>query len=152
MKKDSFTYIEDILKKEESTTLEFKANFDKEVAAKVICSFLNRDGGQLIIGLSEDKKAMGIQDIENKGKELQSYLINSIVPEPAISVDTQSINNKDVLVVSVWQGTNQPYIYNGAVYFRKGATTIQANSKQLADLIHKDALRNQRWKLNLLLK
>ena len=145
MKKDSFTYIVDILKKEESTTLEFKANFDKEVAAKVICSFLNRDGGQLIIGLSEDKKATGIQDIENKGKELQTYLINSIVPEPAISVDTQSINNKDVLVVSVWQGTNQPYIYNGAVYFRKGTTTIQANSKQLADLIHKDAIRNQRW-------
>ncbi len=145
MKTDDVNYIQDILQKKESATLEFKARFSKEESAKVICSFLNRDGGHLVIGVEDSQKVAGLKDANKIASEFQNYLISEIVPEPAISVDIQKVNKKDVLVISVWKGTNQPYIYKGGVYYRIGATTVQANSKQLADLIHKETERNQRW-------
>ena len=145
MKQDDVNYIKEILQKNESATLEFKASFIKEDAGKVICSFLNRDGGHLIIGKEDNQQIVGVNDAEKLSAEIQNYLISEIVPEPAISVDIQTFNNKKLLVISVWEGTNQPYIFKGAVYFRVGSTTVQANSKQLAALIHSDADRNQRW-------
>lgn len=145
MKTGDVNYIQDILQKKESATLEFKAHFDKESCAKVICSFLNRDGGHLVIGVEESQKTKGVQNAKELAVEFQNYLISEIVPEPAISVDIQKVEKKDVLVISVWKGTDQPYIFNGGVYYRVGSTTVQANSKQLAELIHKETDRNQRW-------
>jgi len=145
MKTGDVNYIQDILQKKESATLEFKARFDKVECAKVICSFLNRDGGQLVIGVEESEKITGVQNAERLAVEFQNFLISEIVPEPAISVDIQKVGNSKLLVVSVWKGTNQPYIFNGGVYYRVGSSTVQANSKQLAELIHKETDRNQRW-------
>ena len=145
MKQDDVNYIKEILQKNESATLEFKARYTKEDVAKVICSFLNRDGGHLVIGKEDNQQIVGVNDAEKLSSEVQNYLISEIVPEPAISVDIQSVNNKKLLIISVWAGTNQPYIFKGAVYFRVGSTTVQANSKQLAALIHNDSYRYQRW-------
>lgn len=145
MKTGDVNYIQDILQKKESATLEFMARFDKVECGNVICSFLNRDGGQLIIGVEESEKITGVQNAKKLAIEFQNFLISEIVPEPAISVDIQKIGNNKLIVVSVWKGTNQPYIFNGGVYYRVGSSTIQANSKQLAELIHKETDRNQRW-------
>ena len=145
MKTDGVKYILDLLQKKESATLEFKAGFDKNEVGKVICSFLNRDGGQLVLGLEENQKVVGISDAEKLASEIQNFLMAEIVPEPAVSVDVQTVEKKNLLVVSVWQGTNQPYIFKGGVYYRIGSSTVQADSKQLAALIHKESERNQRW-------
>ena len=145
MKQDDVNYIKEILQKKESATLEFKAHFNKEDAAKIICSFLNRDGGHLVIGKEENQNVIGVNDVEKLAVEIQNYLVSEIIPEPAISVDIQSINSKKLLVISVWQGTNQPYIFKGGVYFRVGSNTVKADSKQLAALIHKDSSYLQRW-------
>jgi len=145
MKTEDTKYIIDLLKKKESATLEFKAQFDKNEVGKVICSFLNRDGGQLVLGIEENQKVTGIKDAEKLASEIQNFLTAEIVPEPAVSVDVQTVEKKNLLVVSVWQGTNQPYIFKGGVYYRVGSSTIQADSKQLAALIHKETERNQRW-------
>lgn len=145
MKTDGAKYILDLLQKKESATLEFKARFDENEVGKVICSFLNRDGGQLVIGTEENKKVIGVKDAERLASEIQNFLMAEIVPEPAVSVDVQTVEKKNLLVVSVWKGTNQPYIFKGGVYYRIGSSTVQADSKQLAALIHKESERNQRW-------
>jgi len=145
MTKDNTTYIDSLLEKKESATLEFKATYNKEQTGMVICSLLNGKGGQLVLGIDDNKQIKGIVKAEIYAKEITGYLINEIVPEPAISVDVQKINNKKIIIVSVWQGTNQPYIFKGNVYFRKGDTSIKANSKQLAELIHGNQERDERW-------
>jgi len=88
---------------------------------------------------------IGIKDAEKVASEIQNFLTAEIVPEPVVSVDVQTVEKKNLLIISVWQGTNQPYIFNGGVYYRIGSSTVQADSKQLASLIHKEYERNQRW-------
>jgi ATP-dependent DNA helicase RecG len=99
----------------------------------------------LVIGVGNDLKVIGIKNAENMVSEIQIFLMSEIVPEPAVSVDVQIIERKKILVISVWQGTNQPYIFKGAVYYRVGTSTVQANTRQLAALIHKESKRSQRW-------
>ena len=139
------TYIDSICKKNESKTLEFVLTYDKEQIAKVICSFLNGKGGQIVIGLDDNSKVNGIVNADKKVPEIIKFLEKEIVPEPAISADVQNLSGKKVILVSVWQGANQPYIFNGAVYYRKGNSTLQANTTQLANLIHGNQEKNDRW-------
>ena len=60
MKKDDTKYIESILHKKESVTLEFIPTYNKEQIGVVICSFLNGKGGQLVVGLDENKQIIGL--------------------------------------------------------------------------------------------
>jgi len=145
MKKDDVKYIESVLQKTESETLEFKGNFNKDQIGKIICGFLNASGGQLVLGINENKEIMGIVNAEIIAKRINAFLINSIVPEPAFSLDIQLYKKKSIIFINVWQGTNQPYIYNGAVFFRIGASTQKATSEQLGKLIHGNSHRNERW-------
>ena len=62
MKKSDVNYIQDLLQKKESTTLEFIAHLDKVEVAKVICSFLNRDGGHLVVGVEDSQLVHGIKN------------------------------------------------------------------------------------------
>lgn len=138
-------YIEDLLAKKESATLEFKKFATKETVAEVLCSFLNRDGGQLIIGAEEGRRIVGFKDAEEISKHIQSYVVSSIIPEPAVSFDIQYADEKSIVVFTVWKGINQPYIYNGSVYLRTGNETRKSSSQELAEIIHKSSLNNQRW-------
>ncbi|MBC8147790.1 MAG: ATP-binding protein, partial [Bacteroidetes bacterium] len=147
MKTGDVNYIMDLLDKPESINLEFKAIYSKVEIAKVICSFLNRDGGRLVVGVDDHLKIVGVKEAEKLATEIQTYLYQEIVPEPVLSVDIQGLNNKKLLVIAARQGTNQPYIFDGAVYYRKGSSTIKADSKQLSILIHNEAERNQRWEI-----
>ena len=148
MKRGDVTYIESILQKNESSTLEFKSIFDSEQVGKVICSFLNGRGGQVVIGLDEKHQIKGVMNAEAKAVEIAGFLEKKIIPEPVVSVDIQTYKGKKIIVINVWQGTNQPYIFNGGIYYRKGATTLQASSEQLAELIHGNQERNERWETN----
>lgn len=145
MKKDDVTYVESVLQKPESDTLEFKDTFNKDQIGKIICGFLNSNGGQLVLGINEKKEILGIINAETIAKGISDFLINSIVPEPAFSFDIQFYKKKKIIFINVWQGTNQPYIYNGAVFFRIGASTQKATSEQLEKLIHGNSHRNKRW-------
>ena len=147
MKTGDVNYIMDLLNKPESSTLEFKAVYSKNEIAKVICSFLNKDGGRLIIGVEENQKINGIKNAEKLAAEIQTFLFQEIIPEPVMSVDIQKVKNKELLVIAARQGTNQPYIFDGAVYYRKGSTTIKADSRQLSQLIHNESERNYRWEI-----
>lgn len=147
MNKEDANYIKDLLLKRESATLEFNETPDSDFMGKVISSFLNKDGGQMVIGIDDNLKVIGVNDAAKSASSIQHFLTAMIVPEPAVSVDIQTFEKKDLLIISVWKGTHQPYIFNGGVYYRIGASTVKADTKQLASLIHKNPDRGKRWEM-----
>ncbi|MCH7658651.1 MAG: putative DNA binding domain-containing protein [Bacteroidetes bacterium] len=106
---------------------------------------IQRKGERAFIGLDENQQIKGVTKANEKADEIARFLEKEIVPEPAVSVDVQSFKGKKLILINVWQGTNQPYILKGGVYFRKGSSTVQASSTQLAKLIHRNQERNKRW-------
>ena len=145
MSSENLNYIEDLLSRKESTTLEFKRSATKEVVAEILCSFLNRDGGQLIVGVEEGRSIVGFKDAVKKSKQIQTYVVSSIIPEPAVSVDIQKVEGVNVVVFTVWKGINQPYIYKGRVYLRVANETRQSTSQELAAIIRRSSSSSERW-------
>lgn len=138
-------FIKDIIKSGESEALEIKQNVRKETVAQTVCSFLNGKGGQLLIGVGDSGEIIGIKNAEKKSKELQQFLFNAIVPEPAVTVSVEEYGQKEVLSVKVWSGSKEPYVFDGSIFYRRGSQTVKASSQEISELIHNRQQFEIKW-------
>lgn len=137
--------IKDLLKQDESGQFEFKEVVRKDVIGKTICGFLNNEGGQLLIGIDDNKEIKGIKDADKWQFEIEQFLIKELVPEAPVMVSVENYGEKQLLLIKVWEGSKQPYIFNGSIYYRRNNRTIQASSKEISELIHKRQESEIHW-------
>lgn len=137
--------ITSLIKQGESNQLELKSKASENAVAKIVCGFLNAEGGRLLIGVDENGIIIGVENAGNLAKQLGSFLLNAIVPEAMIVVTTVEINNKVVLLVEVVEGAKKPYIFDGVIYYRAGTQTRPANSAELLNLIHNRSQAEAHW-------
>ena len=143
--------IKDIIKTGESEQLEFKVSVRNETIGKVVCSFLNGIGGQILIGVDDNGKIIGIKKAENISAQLQSYLSKEVVPEAPVTVSVEQYQEKEILSVKVWAGSKQPYVFDGSIFYRKGSQTVKASSKDISELIHNREQAQIHWERQIVL-
>jgi ATP-dependent DNA helicase RecG len=126
----------------ESSTLEFKKSIPKnDQLVKTMIGFCNQNGGRLIIGVSNDRKIIGVN--ENEINELMEYIEKSIFEStypliiPRISI--QRIDNKSILIIAVSAGMNKPYYKKSegmikGTYIRLGRSTLRATDNVIDEL------------------
>ncbi len=137
--------LKDLIQQGESEQLEFMEVVRKDSIARNLCAFLNADGGRVIIGVTDEGKAIGLSDALKHKMELQTYLLNVIIPDAPISISIEPIGQKELLIFKVWGGSKQPYIYDGSIYHRRGVKTQKATSKEISALIHDRKIAEQHW-------
>jgi ATP-dependent DNA helicase RecG len=137
--------IKDLIKQGESEQLEFMEVVRTESIAKTLCSFLNGSGGRVVIGVTDDGKVIGLENVPEIEQELKEFLVTAIVPDSPINYFVENIGQKQVLVLKVWGGSKQPYIFDGSIFYRRGAGTQKATSKEISELIHGRQLAEQHW-------
>ncbi|KXK45877.1 MAG: hypothetical protein FNNCIFGK_00323 [Bacteroidia bacterium] len=137
--------IKDLIKQGESEQLEFKESVRKEDIAKVLCSFLNGKGGRVLAGISENGIPKGIANAEKHVEQLKMFLLSAIVPEAPITISIEQLEKKDLILLKVYGGSKQPYLYNGSIFYRKGDQTVKATSLQIAELIHGRQKSETHW-------
>lgn len=128
--------IKSLIKEGESDQLEFKEIVRKDEIARILCSFLNGNGGRVLVGVKDNGETVGIEDAEKYRVELEDYLVNAIVPTAPITVSVENTDDKEILLLKVWSGSKQPYLFDGAIYYRKGSQTMKASSSEISKLIH----------------
>ena len=143
--------LKSLLKQGESEQLEFLEVVRKDTIARNLCALLNGDGGRVVIGVSDDGKAIGIKDAKLHMEEMQRYLLDVIVPDAPVTISVESIGEKELLIFKVWGGSKQPYIFDGNIYFRRGAATQKATSKEISELIHGRQLSERHWERQIAL-
>ena len=144
---------EELLKLQESKTLEFKSSLrwnlredrkdDKNVthaALKSIAAFLNTEGGDLLIGVDDDRKVLGIEHdrLESDDKfmrHLAQAVRNGLGDRAGTCVDprTQLVEGKTVCLVSCQRSPEPVYLRwkglekaaNGDLYVRSGPGTVR---------------------------
>jgi predicted HTH transcriptional regulator len=136
--------ISELLKREEGTDLEFKAQFpEKQTIAAVLCAFANSAGGDLIIGVSDHKPrkvvGLGNSDVVELEHKISSIAANAIAPRIAPFVRIINVKGNYVLAVHVEQGYQRPYKVvagrsAGRVFVRVGSTTRKADSATIQRL------------------
>ena len=148
---------EELLKLQESKTLEFKSSLrwslkedrkdDKHVthaALKTIAAFLNTDGGDLLIGVDDGRKVLGIDHdrLETDDKfmrHLAQVVRNSLGDRAGTCIDpeTQIVEGKTVCLVSCQRSPEPVYLRwkglekaaEGDLYVRSGPGTVRLAEK-----------------------
>lgn len=124
-----------LLKKEESSKLDYKLEIDlltesgKKEFAKDVCAIANSKGGRgyLIIGVVD--KTKDIKGVANKNiymeERMQQIVSSRCEPPIPLSIDYIEIEDKVVVVVTIYDGDQKPYQVKetGAFYIRRGSTT-----------------------------
>ena len=149
--------VEDLLKLQESKTLEFKSSLrwnlkedrkdDKHVthaALKTIAAFLNTEGGDLLIGSADDGSVLGIEHdrLENDDKFMRhlAQVVRNGLGDPAgtcIDPRTQVVEGKIVCLVSCQRSPEPVYLRwkglekapKGDFYVRSGPGTVRLGAR-----------------------
>jgi predicted HTH transcriptional regulator len=153
---------EELLKQRESKTLEFKSTLrwnlkekrkDAAVtyaAIKTIAAFLNTEGGDLLIGVADDRSVIGIESdgFENEDKftlHLSQMVRNTLGDRASTCVDPrmQTVRGETVCVVTcqrspepVFMKTKEmPEDGKGDFYVRSGPGTVNLSPKDTKQYI-----------------
>jgi len=134
--------MKELLSKQESKTLEFKREFNnsnKEKILQTIVAFANGSGGNLIFGIDDNKKIIGVANPFELEEKLSNITFDSI--NPTIRIDTVSITeqNKTLVIIKVPLGIETPYYLKNkgmekGTYIRVGSTTRLAGKEIIKSL------------------
>jgi len=135
---DTIGLIELIEKGEDSET-QFKERLDSiDSLATEICAFSNSNGGNILVGVSDDGEIIGlsIEDV----KKLNQWVSNACSQkiDPQVSVTTQNIKYiaKIVMIINVPMGTNKPYMANGKdIWVKVGSDKRRAKREEIQRLL-----------------
>ncbi|MCW4467671.1 putative DNA binding domain-containing protein [Flavobacterium sp. MFBS3-15] len=137
--------IRDLINSGEGEQLEFKQSVHQESIGMTLCSFLNTNGGRIIIGVNDEGAIKDIPDIDAVVERLKRYLVASIVPEVPITISKDYFEGHSLIMVKVYKGSNPPYIFDGSIYYRRKDLSVKATSQEISELIHGRRQSDVHW-------
>lgn len=137
--------ISNLLKQNEGERLEFKSAINKNSIAEVITSFINTKGGDVLIGVKDDKTLSDNNFTEDDRANLEAFLINEIRPFAPIFSRIERYKKKNLIMISVWEGANKPYHYKNKILVRNGERTVISNNDSISSLLNERRYSEQRW-------
>lgn len=116
-----------LLKIGETENVEFKET-DNEAFYKTLSAFSNKEGGTLILGVSDKGEIKGIKPSGQYLTDLTNKIVNNLGIRPRIK--NYEIKNKRILTVEV-EKSQDLVSYKGHYYTRVGNTTREMTAKEL---------------------
>ncbi len=134
----------------ESETLEFKESTGRRrEASMTVCAFLNQRGGKVLFGVRPDGDVVG-QQVGDRTIEELSAEFQQINPPAFPTVERVRLDSgRDVIVVTVDQGTTRPYTYRGSAYLRVGNTTVAMSAAEYNRILFERMHSERRWENQL---
>lgn len=155
--------LKNLIKKGESTTLEFKESFRyntetnrkdrrlKNEVSKAVCGMLNSDGGILLIGVADDKSIMGIErDLIFYGRgnesnkidklliDLNDHITNTIgiKSKKFLKIGIIEIDGKKIIKIEI-DPSYDPFFHSEdeIYYVRDGPSTIKLSNRKMGEYI-----------------
>jgi len=159
-KKDDVDLIRELIKKGEGKKIEFKKSMrwdyhqnklNKELEheiVKTIAAFANTNGGNLLIGVADNRDIVGLKnDYKNLGKKQNAdgfklqlgNLINNYLGKDIHSIidaEIFSIDEFEICSVKVGKSGKPVYLNDDQFYIRGVASNEQLKSKKMIEYIH----------------
>ena len=126
----------------ENKTVEFKCQYVDDIKYAVL-AFANTDGGKIYIGINDDGSIQGVDNPDTVMLQAMNMIRDAIRPDVTVSVecDTESMQGKNVVVLTIQRGTARPYylaskgIRPAGVYVRQGASSVPASETAILQMI-----------------
>ena len=94
----------------ESNTIEFKTKFSDQIVKEIV-AFLNTDGGQIFIGVNDDGKVVGAQEIDKTLRSISDVIGSQIEPSPLdlVNCEMRTFDALPVIAINVKRGSAPIY-------------------------------------------
>jgi ATP-dependent DNA helicase RecG len=127
------TTIEELIKKGETLYTEFKsAKVHPDALASTIVSFLNTNGGVLLLGVEDDKTITGIDNIDASIQRVEQILSNNITPQATAYIEAIEYMDSTLLKIDIKQGIDRPYhTIRGQCFVRVNAGKRLASREEI---------------------
>lgn len=137
------TYLLELINQSESQILEFKCYFKvlNSDIFETVCSFANRDGGIIIIGIEDKtKNIVGVQEeyVEKMKAEFTNGCCNDqiITPKLTYQLEEIQIDNKIILYCTIYQ-SSQVHKFKNKIMDRQNDADIDiTNSSELVSTMY----------------
>jgi ATP-dependent DNA helicase RecG len=122
-----------LIEKGEDAFTQFKVKIDRsESLAKEMVAFANSEGGNIIIGVADDKNIVGIQDIGALNQLISNTSTENCVPPIHTISQNLIIDQKLIVIISVPQSNQKPYrTKTGEYLIKSGADKRQMSTQEL---------------------
>lgn len=132
----------EIIKQGESKFIEFKEEeVHPDSLAKTMVAFSNSEGGEIYIGIADDRTIKGISK-----KDIAEWVINisrtNCIPSVEPRIEKIDFTEKAILVVEIPRGIEPRKSKDGRYYIRVGSTNREASAFELARLFQRTTLLN----------
>lgn len=130
----------------ENDCCELKSILTKDIKKEII-AFANTNGGKIYIGIDDDSKIIGIDNVDDSLQSLTGMINEGIKPSliEHTQIKTEKYDNKDVIIVDIQSGPNKPYyladkgLKPSGVYLRHGSSSIQVSDEIIRKMIFEHA-------------
>lgn len=140
-----FTIIQNLLDKKESERLQFFSKYTPNSICKCIAALANGSGGDILIGIRDDGTIIGVESADDIIQHFTSDVKNVLVPEVALYADVFSKNNLQVILISVWEGSKKPYLFDNNIYVFRGGSVKTADPKDVSCLLSQRTDSDRNW-------
>ena len=132
----------DVRKQEEKSYQAKKESYIELAVLKTIAGFLNSDGGQLFIGISDKGEILGIKNeldkLHKSSKDKMQLHLKNIIKENIgssfnnfITSDLKIIENKEIIHITCDKSDKEVFIKDKDFYIRSGPSTDKLEGKEL---------------------
>ncbi len=110
---------------------EFKGRIGSpnELAKDLVC-MANTDGGQLIIGVSEDRSIVGVEDTDATHQLVDNIAYNNCEPPLTVIQEVLAMGEAKVVVVNIPKGSQRPYRTNQGMYYTRTTSGCRHASRE----------------------
>lgn len=134
------TLISQLLKEPESKKLEFKRDISSPLTLlKTLVAFANSAGGRLVLGVTDDRKVIGVTSPLDEEERLCNIISDSIAPRLVPNIELVTYENKTLLLVEVFLSGTRPHFIKSegmenGVYVRLGSSNRKADFQLVSEL------------------
>ncbi|MDR1512082.1 MAG: putative DNA binding domain-containing protein [Propionibacteriaceae bacterium] len=124
----------------EGKTREYKRDLSSpEKAMRAVVAFANSAGGQLVVGVDDDRRVVGVPDPLAEEERLANLIASWVDPRLVPTIEMATVDGKTLLMANVALSGRRPhYLMKGGqragVYVRLGSTSREAGPGLIAEL------------------
>jgi ATP-dependent DNA helicase RecG len=115
----------------ESENIEFKKSVAEwKAIIKTACAFSNTSGGQIIVGILNSGKIVGVDVGKDTIEDLTNKIINNTDPKVYPKISVKEIEKRNVIFIKVNESYDKTGLAFGIPYERVGKSTVKMSKEE----------------------
>ncbi len=129
--------LQEFIAQGETLHSEFKsARAHPDALAAAFVSFLNTEGGMILLGVEDDGTISGVgDDVDSARQRIDRILSNNIMPKASAYIENMSVAGQNILKINLPRGLDRPYhTQRGQCFIRLNAGKRLASHQEMRRL------------------